>query len=411
MSDALNAAMEPACGPVHINVQLGEPLTADFPELKKVPAIKQLQAPQLLPLSQLRELAGKARDRKVMVVAGFMTPSGRMAKGMAKLAALPNVVVLAESIANIHCLGAFNCVDRILAVVEKDNPAFQPDLVISAGGALVSRHLKSYLRNCRQVEHWSIGMTDGSADVFKHLSLKIKTDPAEFIAGFADALAWSKPEGNYAERWQSLRPLDERRHNALLEASPWSCMRLFAALWPLIPEKTNLQLSNGTCVRYAQLFHNPKIHASYCNRGVSGIDGCTSTAVGSALSYPGQTMLITGDMSFLYDSSPMLYTLPDRLKIIAIDNGGGGIFRFIRTTKNLPLAQREKYFCTDLPHLSEEPNLLARHTCFCAESEEEFLHFLPEFMKHEGPAIFLVKVDPELDARAITDYLKKHYDI
>ena len=68
----------------------------------------------------------------------------------------------------------------------------------------------------------------------------------------------------------------------------------------------------------------------YSNRGVSGIDGSTSTAIGHSQCNNKLNILITGDMSFFYDSNAFwIKQLPDNLRIILINNGGGGIFRYI----------------------------------------------------------------------------------
>ena len=99
-------------------------------------------------------------------------------------------------------------------------------------------------------------------------------------------------------------------------------------------------------MRYAQLFDYSSAGAIQCNRGVSGIDGCTSTAIGCALSYERMTCLITGDMSFGYDLGALASGMADsRLRIIVLDNGGGDIFRFIPSTKNNPIV--EEFLCAD----------------------------------------------------------------
>jgi 2-succinyl-5-enolpyruvyl-6-hydroxy-3-cyclohexene-1-carboxylate synthase len=68
----------------------------------------------------------------------------------------------------------------------------------------------------------------------------------------------------------------------------------------------------------------------YCNRGTRGIDGSTSTAVGAAVISIKPTVLITGDVSFFYDSNALWNNyIPANFKIILINNGGGGIFRIL----------------------------------------------------------------------------------
>ena len=93
--------------------------------------------------------------------------------------------------------------------------------------------------------------------------------------------------------------------------------------------------------RFESILHHSARHPTNCNRGVSGIDGSTSTAIGASLAYSGTTLLITGDMSFSYDLSGLAsqYNSP-RLKIIVMKNGGGGIFRFIKSTSALPELER-----------------------------------------------------------------------
>jgi 2-succinyl-5-enolpyruvyl-6-hydroxy-3-cyclohexene-1-carboxylate synthase len=99
-----------------------------------------------------------------------------------------------------------------------------------------------------------------------------------------------------------------------------------------------LQISNSSAIRYAQLFDiNPSIQV-FCNRGTSGIDGSTSTAIGSAVAITKQTVLITGDIGFLYDSNGLWNEyIPNNFKIILINNGGGGIFRILPGHEETPV--------------------------------------------------------------------------
>jgi 2-succinyl-5-enolpyruvyl-6-hydroxy-3-cyclohexene-1-carboxylate synthase len=83
-------------------------------------------------------------------------------------------------------------------------------------------------------------------------------------------------------------------------------------------------------VRYAQLFDLKKSADVFCNRGTSGIDGSTSTAAGAAFAGKRQTVFVTGDISFFYDSNALWNKyIRNDFRIILINNSGGGIFRFI----------------------------------------------------------------------------------
>jgi len=106
--------------------------------------------------------------------------------------------------------------------------------------------------------------------------------------------------------------------------------KIFESIVNQLPKGYDVQLANSTVVRYAQLFDYPTLHRFDANRGTSGIDGCTSTAVGASIASGLPTVLITGDLAFFYDSNALWNNhLPANLKIILIHNGGGGIFRFL----------------------------------------------------------------------------------
>ena len=403
-NDAMLAALSDSRGPVHVNVQLGEPLNTDYPQLRNIPYISEVASLPALSFDAVKTLAEELAGRKVMIVAGFMQPSHTMSKALGRLAGYDNVVVLTESMANIHARGLFPCVDRILLQVDKSDEAYRPDVVITVGGALVSRNLKHYLRSCNRLEHWSVGLNDTSADVFRHLTKRIKADAGRFLSMLAGALRREKSNSDYSAAWQRLRAADEARHELKLQESPWSSLQAFAEIWPSIPAGTDVQLSNGTCVRYAQLFENPGIHSCHCNRGVSGIDGCTSTAAGASYLYKGDTLLITGDMSFSYDLNGLSAPLSPRLKVIVIKNGGGGIFRFIKATRDFP--QRERYLCANLEINACGAGELFHFKSLMASSFAELKEVLPWLYAHEGPALLEVVVPADEDARAIINYFE-----
>ena len=97
-----------------------------------------------------------------------------------------------------------------------------------------------------------------------------------------------------------------------------------------LPKYSQFQISNSSAIRYAQLIEIDPTIEVFCNRGTSGIDGSTSTAIGAAVGSQKPTVLITGDVGFLYDSNALWNNyIPKNFKIILINNGGGGIFRIL----------------------------------------------------------------------------------
>ena len=99
-------------------------------------------------------------------------------------------------------------------------------------------------------------------------------------------------------------------------------------------------MGNSTSVRYIQLFQQQKDLKYNSNRGVSGIDGSSSTAVGAASVTDRLTVLITGDLSFIYDQHALWNKeVPKNLKIIVVNNQGGGIFNIISGPKTTPYSK------------------------------------------------------------------------
>ena len=224
---------------------------------------------------------------------------------------------------------------------------------------------------------------------------------------FANALCRCHPHGEYADTWNAAAIAAANRHARKLEAAPWSALKAFETILGRIPAKMNLQLSNGTSIRYAQLFDCRHVHASYCNRGVSGIDGSTSTAIGAALRYSHPTLLISGDMSFAYDIGALAApVIPADFKAVVINNRGGEIFRFIPTTASLPC--RERYFSASpvlpLKALAEAYGF----GYFQCASERGLKTALPDFLAPSlAPSILEVNVDPDISARTLSEYFKQ----
>ena len=113
---------------------------------------------------------------------------------------------------------------------------------------------------------------------------------------------------------------------------------MFEKVIESLPKNNQLQISNSSAIRYAQLIDIDASIEVFCNRGTSGIDGSTSTAIGAAVANGKQTVFITGDIGFLYDSNALWNSyIPKNFKIILINNGGGGIFRILPGHEEKPV--------------------------------------------------------------------------
>lgn len=411
INDALLKAVDGYRGPVHINIRLDAPLnsTGDY-RPDETRTIRMITPRQDITVGESRRIASLiASPKKVLIIAGFNSPNQKLNKALIRLSAMPNIAVMAESTANIHGPGIIHRIDTTLsAMTQREREEMSPDVVITLGGALISRHVKEFVRKCGNVEHWHVGLSHTTIDCFKHLTLRIELTPEIFFNQLASAIQPHRQPSDYGERWMEIARRGISSHDRYISRVGWSDMKAFSIFMPLIPARWNVQLSNGTAVRYYQLFNDGQIHRCDCNRGVSGIDGCTSTAIGASLAYrPEPTLLITGDMCARYDIGALGCGLvTPRLKIIVMCNGGGGIFRFIGSTRDLE--EREEYFCLPAPLPLKQLADAYGFAYFEAHDEQGLHNAFKRFAaESRRPSIMAVHTPPEKSAEILTGYFTR----
>lgn len=111
-------------------------------------------------------------------------------------------------------------------------------------------------------------------------------------------------------------------------------LHVAAVIMDALREGDQLLLGASNPVRDAALVSAPKSGVRVLsNRGVAGIDGTVSSAVGAALHHPGRTIALIGDLTFLHDASGLLIgrgePRPDDLTIVVANDDGGGIFELL----------------------------------------------------------------------------------
>ncbi len=326
------------------------------PETENVRAINVLRAHSDLPVNIAEPIAKSLSEGgKILIIAGFGQPSSRINSLLGRLASLNNIAVMTEAQSNVHLPSGANVVPAVdatlSAMTDEMLEEMMPDIVITFGGSLLSRFVKQWLRGGAArgiVRHWHVGVSDHAVDCFRCLEMRVDMPAEVFFHGLVRvASALSVPTSDYGQRWRVYAAEAALAKYNFCDKVGWTDLKAMELVMASIPSAYNLQLSNGTAVRYAQLFNNGHIHRIDCNRGVSGIDGCTSTAIGAAKAYSGPTVLVTGDMSAQYDMGALAVPdIPADFRIVVLNNGGGGIFRFIRSTSGL--AELERYFVGDV---------------------------------------------------------------
>ncbi|MGB5169888.1 MAG: 2-succinyl-5-enolpyruvyl-6-hydroxy-3-cyclohexene-1-carboxylic-acid synthase [Eudoraea sp.] len=390
--------------PVHINIPFEEPLY----ELVKKPFELNFPEPQIstetipeYPWDDLLQLWNSSD--KIMIIIGVSHPNTIHEEYLNLLATKPNVIVFTEVTSNVNHPLFFPSIDSIIAPIEKSPDSdllfkkLQPELLITFGGLIVSKKVKAFLRDYKADNHWHIDPKK-AYNTFFSLTLHLKIEVNSFFEKIF--LSNDPVKSNYLNTWKEVKQAYINKRESYLKQIPFSDFKVFEQVCRSIPSNYMLQLANSSTVRYAQLFDMDPGVKVYCNRGTSGIDGSVSTAIGASIYYKSPTILITGDLSFLYDSNGLWNAhIRKDFRIIVINNGGGGIFRilpgksdtpryqtFFETTQQLNL----KMFCAiygfDYEQASDETSLKEKLQSFYLPSS------LPVLLEVKTPRILNDKI-------------------
>jgi 2-succinyl-5-enolpyruvyl-6-hydroxy-3-cyclohexene-1-carboxylate synthase len=330
VSEALNACQYPVAGPVHINLPFTEPLYGfDYSVSANPKDIAIVPVDYLLGEQTLHKLAITWNDSpRKLIIAGQLPPNPVLENLLIELSKDPSVVILTESTSNVYHPNFIGWIDRTLSALPSDFSDYTPDLLVTIGGTIVSKRIKAQLRKARVGEHWHIDPAELHMDTFQHLSKAIPMDAVSFFQQLIPQL--KHVDSGFSAIWHAAAAKAEGNHMKFLEQCPWTDLKILETVFEHIPDGYDVQLGNSTPVRYSQLFKLNKKFRMDSNRGTSGIDGSISTAAGAAYASGKPTVMITGDLGFFYDSNALWNKhLPPGLKIIMINNEGGGIFRFI----------------------------------------------------------------------------------
>ncbi len=316
-------------GPVHINVPFNEPLYETVEELEsfKVESFKvDLATNTSINYKKLASIWNTTTKKIILVGVNF--PNTELERLLNFFAEDESVLLLTETTSNLHHKKAINAIDQLIFSLDENQfTALQPEVLITFGGMVVSKKVKQFLRNYPPKHHWHI---DGfkAMDTFFCLSEFIQEKPIHFFSNLHKDIM--KVKSNYQEEWLKFRDQKRMKHQEYVAQIEHSDFKVFEQVLNSIPNHSQLQISNSAMIRYAQLFDLDSTLKIFCNRGTSGIDGSTSTAIGAAFASNNPTVFITGDLSFFYDSNALWNkNIPSNFRIILINNSGGGIFKII----------------------------------------------------------------------------------
>ena len=357
---SIKGSLEGIPGPIHINIALSEPiyeginsifdpnqLASNTPQTPlNIPTFvhKGTSYPPVFP-EDIREIIN---HKKTVLVIGMHTESTLLSEVFRKLQAFLPIFCDVSSGQTEYGLEAWDW-----GLFRREIPeSLKPDVLITMGMGIVSKSLKQALTHWKP-QHIHVGMHDEVGDPFMSQPQHWKAHEADFAEALYQIISdtphttaslqeknqtsvqpLDTPE-NYKQNWESF--ILEQTLSPLNLGSPFdSEFRFIKALFSRLTHVDRLHLGNSMTVRYGNWAG--KTQARVCsNRGVSGIDGCLSTAVGDAIANPDNSVwVVLGDVSSVYDSNALWTDLPPNLTIVILNNSGGRIFDFINGPNELP---------------------------------------------------------------------------
>lgn len=390
-------------GPVHINVPFDEPLYETVHTIGNFYFPASTQGQEMLNFQYDVAVNVWNKSEKIMILVGENYPSKEVTKSLEGYLNDEKVIVLTETISNIYHPNIINSIDQLITpFTEEDFEAFRPDLLITFGGMVVSKRVKQFLRKYSPKHHWYIDELRAMNTYFcltTHINLK----PEHFFTKLYELVDKVKRVSVYQKDWLQVKSRRVEKHTKFLKEVTYSDLKASEIILASIPNNCQLQVSNSSVIRYTQLFELNATLKVFCNRGTSGIDGSTSTAIGAAIESKEQTVFVTGDVSFYYDSNALWNSyIPKSFRIIILNNSGGGIFKIIPGPKSTNALD---YFET--PHgLTAEH--LAKTYGFgyrAAHNLEELNNSLIDFYQESGQPEILEVFTPS----DINDVILKEY--
>ena len=389
-------------GPIHINAPFNEPLYETVATMNDFRFIA--EESDLQDTIDYENLASQWNSaKKKMILVGVHSPNAALEILLDKVADDPSVLVFTETTSNLYNKRFVNSIDNLIFnLTEEEFTSLQPDILLTFGGMIVSKKIKKFLRDYSPKEHWHVNELR-AFDTYQVLSKHLKIDSHSFFKHFCELVDYDN-KSTYESTWTHYKQCIREKHNHYIKTAPYSDLKVFEQVLKVIPDFSEVQFSNSAIIRYSQLFEMNSTITVFCNRGTSGIDGSTSTALGAAYATQKPTTLITGDLSFFYDSNALWNNyIPSDVRIVIINNSGGGIFKIIPGPKK---STALKYFET--PHC-----LTAEHLCVMFGFEYSTAHNLKTlaeevvgfYDKSDKPKVLEVFTPSDLNDLVLKEYI------
>jgi 2-succinyl-5-enolpyruvyl-6-hydroxy-3-cyclohexene-1-carboxylate synthase len=420
VNEAINLTQHGQTQPVHINVPIREPFYPEENEeiafdenVRIIHQIRTIANPAQVDWQKLMQI--EETCEKQLIVVGQTPMNSILLNTLPQIErkGIFRIPIVADLIANAYPFGkTISHHDLILMKNDETlKKALQPDLLITLGKSVLSKALKQFLRKYPPRYHWHFQEHGQAPDTFRSLTHILPISPEKGLEYYLSYTRKKVQKDDYFKLWLSEELKAEKFLAQFFENQEvFSEFGAMQVVMKNLPENSFLHLANSMPVRYANyLSLSPEKNIEvFANRGTSGIDGSNSTALGSALATDRLVTLITGDMAFLYDRNAFWHNhLPANLRVVVLNNFGGGIFRLLPESGKLP--ELDTFFETKQNSTTKQVAEEFGLEYLLAHNYEQLSDALKTFFEPSAKIKILETQTQKSDNQSFFDFFKKEW--
>jgi 2-succinyl-5-enolpyruvyl-6-hydroxy-3-cyclohexene-1-carboxylate synthase len=348
---AVATALSSPAGPVHLNFPLREPLVPDltseniFVMAERENGYVHIEQGHLsLNKDQIKPIANVLNEHTNGLIVCGEIDNPTFAKAITMLAAKLQYPIIADPLSQlrsgkhefVHIIDSYDTFLRNEDAVSH----LAPDVIIRFGAMPISKAFSLFMKKNEHVPQFVVDGGEGWRDPSLLTTNMVYCDEVEFCESLLPLLNENQ-DTMFVEKWQQMNEITKTALFSVKENESLSEGRLFFELVELLPDGATLFVGNSMPIRDVDTFfyNNSKCIRIMANRGANGIDGVISSALGAGTVHK-PMYLVLGDLTFFHDLNGLiaskLYHID--LRVIVINNNGGGIFSF------LPQASHPKHF-------------------------------------------------------------------
>ena len=353
----LESCLGSDAGPVHLNLAFREPLVGvpgPLPNADNVGLPVHDASPRSTDVQWVSEQCGRVRG---VIVAGRGIDDAGQVVALAGRLGWP---VIADPRSGCRRPGV-----RTPAVVAHADAvlrhpiadSLQPEVVLRFGEPPSSKVVNSWLSRSG-ARHIVVSPSSAVHDPDRVVERQILSAVGEFAAGVTAEPAPTE----WTEWWSTVNDVSRAAISDTLDLATVLNEPMVAQIMASrLAADAHLMVSSSMPIRDIEWFAADVLPTVHANRGANGIDGVTSTAVGIALETRATVGLLIGDVAFLYDTNALLGLVRRDLdlRVVVIDNDGGGIFSFLPQASSADAETFERLWGT--PHGVDLQALAAAH--------------------------------------------------